>query len=756
MFEFLFKYPVWAYERGEVKLGVSGFGLSLALVLAAAAIAVLVTYGGLGRLRRRDRAVLIALRAVGVLLLLLALVRPVLTLAAAVPQQNVVGVLLDDSQSMRTVDVGEESRSAVVHREFDSPESPLMRALSERFVVRLFRFSSGVHRIADARELAFDGTQSRIGDALRRARDELAGMPVSGLVVVSDGADTTGATLADTVLSLKANAVPVFTVGLGQDAIARDIQIGPVTTPRHVLLGTTLVVEVAVTHRGFSGASLPLNVESDGQILASEQVTLRQDGESAAVRLRFTAETPGSHIFRFRVPPQLGEAIVENNMRDALIQVDERREKILQVEGEPRFEVKFARNAVEPDEQLQLVLLQRTAENKFYRLFVDTPEELAAGFPRTREELFAYRGLVLGSLEASALTQDQLRMIAEFVDRRGGGLLVVGGTSAFGEGGYGGTPVGEALPVTLDGNRQDAGTVLESLKVQPTRAGLLHAVTRLAGDEGESAATWARLPEVTTVNRVGQVKPGGTALLSGSTEGGAERVVLAYHRYGRGKVIALTPQDLWLWQMHADVAVEDMTYETFWRQMMRWLVADVPDQVVVATSADRVERGEQIGLSVSVADRAFVPVNSAQVSVTIAAPSGKTTEMALQWVGERDGEYRASFVPDEDGTHEVRADAVQKGESVGGGVTTFRVAPSDAEAFDAAMRAPLLQRLAEETGGQFYTAETLSKLPDDLRYTERGVTVVEERDLWDMPALLFALGACLLGEWSFRRWRGLA
>ncbi|MGE3844835.1 MAG: hypothetical protein AB7I50_25000, partial [Vicinamibacterales bacterium] len=440
MFEFLFKYPAWAFERGELKLATSGVAFSVAVVLAVAALALLTTYGGLRRVHGRDRAVLVGLRALGILLLLLALLQPVLSLAAAVPQQNVVAVLLDDSLSMRTADVEGQPRGSVVHREFDSSASPLLRALSERFVVRLFRFGSNVTRVEDARELDFSGTQSRIGDALRRVRDDLAGTPVSGLVVVTDGADTTGATLAETVLSLKASAVPVFSVAVGQDAIARDIQIGQVVTPRAVLRGTTLVVEVAVTHRGFSGEGVPVNVESEGQILASEQVTLRQDGEAATVRVRFTADLPGAHVFRFRVPPQEAEAVTENNTREVLIQVDERREKILHVEGEPRYEVKFARSAVEEDKQLQLVLLQRTAENKYYRLFVDTPDELVGGFPRSREELFAYRALVLGSLEASALTQDQLRMIAEFVDRRGGGLLVLGGTNSFGEGGYAGTP----------------------------------------------------------------------------------------------------------------------------------------------------------------------------------------------------------------------------------------------------------------------------------------------------------------------------
>ena len=84
---------------------------------------------------------------------------------------------------------------------------------------------------------------------------------------------------------------------------------------------------------------------------------------------------------------------------------------------------------MQDDANLQLVALQRTADNKYLRLGVDDADQLLGGFPKTREELFAYRGLILGSIEAGAFTGDQLRMIAEFVERRGGGLLMLGGAA---------------------------------------------------------------------------------------------------------------------------------------------------------------------------------------------------------------------------------------------------------------------------------------------------------------------------------------
>ena len=160
-------------------------------------------------------------------------------------------------------------------------------------------------------------------------------------------------------------------------------------------------------------------------------------------------------MFRLKVAPQAGEVVTQNNQRDVQIDIRDRKERILYYEGEPRFEMKFARQAIKDDKNLELVTLQRTAENKYLRLDVDAAGvELAAGFPKTREELFAYRGLVLGSVEASAFNADQLRMIAEFVDVRGGGLLLLGGARAFAEGGYAGTPLAEMMPVVLESRRR--------------------------------------------------------------------------------------------------------------------------------------------------------------------------------------------------------------------------------------------------------------------------------------------------------------
>ena len=208
--------------------------------------------------------------------------------------------------------------------------------------------------------------------------------------------------------------------------------------------------------------------------------------------------------------------------------------------------------------------------------------------------------------------------------------------------------------------------------------------------------------------------------------------------------------------MDASVAVDDMTHETYWRQLLRWLVDGVPDQVEFQSVPELIEPGEEATIVADVADSSFIEVNDARVTATVTGPSGQPVQVPLLWTGQRNGEYRATFMPAEQGLHELRVEAARGQTPLGQDQAHVRVGPSDGEYFDATRRAPLLRRISEQTGGRFYAPEDIASLADDLKYTGRGVTSIEERDLWDMPVLLLAMLALTLGEWVFRRARKLA
>jgi uncharacterized membrane protein len=743
--EFFFKYRPVVFEKGRFAFAAGRPAMVVALVLVLLGLALLVTYRRApGHASSRYRGALAALRAALLILLGVLLLQPTLLVSTAVPQRNVVGILVDDSRSMTIADNGQLTRGDQV-RSLLAPEAALPVALGEQFQLRWFRFSRRPERIRGPDGLAFAGNRSDLSTALDEVRRELAAMPLAGLVLVTDGADNADSAITRAVLSLTAAGVPVYTVGVGEERYPTDLELTRVTAPRAALRGGSVLVEALVQQQGGGRDSANIVVEEAGRILATRRFALPGDGQAATISIPVPLPEAGARQLTVRLPSLPGEAVTRNNARETLVAVRDRDERILYYEGEPRFEFAFMRRAVAADTNLSVVGLERTAEGKFLRLGVEDSLDLAAGFPRTREELFKYRAVILGSVEASAFTAEQLRMIAEFAGTRGGGLLLLGGRRAFGEGAWHDTPLEDVSPLLLDQPR-DTG-FFRVLAVQPSAAGRDHPVTQLA---------WDSLPPVTAVNRVGTLKPGAVALLSGrDTAGRGEQPVLAFQRYGRGRVIALPVQDTWHWQMAAQIAVDDQKYETFWRQLLRWLADESPDRLEVAAQVEDLAPGEPVTLDVELRDKTWQPVNDGAVTARVTDPAGVVTEVPLDWVIGADGRYRGAFTARTAGEYRIEATSVG-GDTLAAEPTFVRAGEVSREFFGAGQRAPLLRRIAEETGGKYYTMATASALPRDIVYTERGITATEQLDLWDMPIVFFLLAGLLAGEWGLRRARGMS
>ncbi len=762
LFAFLFKYKPFVFAKGELVVAATPASLAAAVLVVALGVPIIRQYRGVGgRSTRRDRLVLAGLRAAILLVAVVCLLRPALVVATAVPQQNFLGVLIDDSRSMRVADGGDIARAEQVAEWLDRERSGLLSSLEERFRLRLFSFSDLARRIEAVGDLEFAGARTNLQRALEGSRQELAGVPLSGLVVISDGADNDSSGLTETLNGFSDADVPVFTVGVGREEFARDIEVARVEAPAEVMQSAAVAADVVVRQRGYGGETVALYVEDGGRIVSTVDVTLPRTGESTVVRTRFVAEEAGPRLITFRIDVAEDEMVRQNNALETLVTVRDDKARILYFEGEPRYEVGFMRRALNEDRNIALATLVRTAPNKFQTLIVDPDErfggqsELFSGFPRTREELYRYSAIILGSVEADFFTPDQLQMINDFVSRRGGGLLALGARRSFGQGGYAGTPVAEALPVVLE---SDPGPDWRAeLRVEPTLFGRSHPVVQLEDSPAASLARWDSMPPLLAQNRVTRVKPGAATLLEGRSEEIDEpQVVLAYQRYGAGKTIALTASDTWKWQMHHDMPLEDTTHETFWQQMLRWLVADVAGQVRAELGRDRFAPGETVTVVADVFDDRYLAVNDAVVRAIVTAPDGSISTLEPAWTVDVDGRYEASFVAAAAGFYDVRVTAEGREGPLGEDTVTGQAAELTQEFFGAEMNRELLSRVAAETGGRFYTDQNLDELPGDIAFTEGGTTVTEVLDLWDMPVFFFLLVGLAGAEWSFRKLRRLA
>ncbi len=705
----------------------------------------------------RDRAVLTALRLGALLVLAFALSRPVLVVPAVRPQENTLAVLIDDSRSMQVTDAGGKARALAVQELLGDEGRGLLSRLQQQFKLQLYRFSDRAERISALSELSFQGDRTDLARAVERVARDLAAVPAAGLVLLTDGAHNGSASLAEARLALAEAGLPVYAIGVGSDRLDRDVEFERLQGPGVALRGSTVILDLAISQHGFAGRRVRVNVEDNGQVVASREIELAKKGEATTARIAVDLRQAGPRVVRAYVAPAPEEQVRENNRREILILVEDHREKILYFEGEPRFEVKFLRRAVAEDPNLQLVVLQRTAENKFLRLDVDHEDELAAGFPKTRAELFRYGALILGSVEAAFFTHDQLEIIADFLRQRGGGLLLLGGRRALREGGYAETPLADALPVVLEPRApQDTSASFREIKIELTPAGRIHPALQLNIDSEASLRRWNSLPPLSTVNSVRTVKPAATTLLLGRFKDLREPMpVLTFHRYGRGKVAVFAVQDSWLWQMHADIPLEDQTHETLWRQLLRWLLSDVPDPVAISASPPQIPVGETVTLTAEVADSTFLGVNGAVVRARVVAPDGSEKQVPLEWSVTRDGEYQGRAAVDQAGLYEVSVEARAGGALLGTSSAHFRAGGESEEMFSPVLRRAVLEELARETGGRFYRLEEADRVEQEVRYSRAGLSVMEEHELWNMPVVLFLLIALLAAEWGYRKYRGL-
>jgi uncharacterized membrane protein len=757
VWEFLFKYPAGMFARGTITLFGSGW-LYLAIVLATAvAIPTLLYYRrattGMGV---AERGVLSLTRTAAVALLVLTLFQPLLTVTNAVSQRTIVGVLLDDSISMGIADQDGSSRAQFMADAFHPQRGSVTKALPRHLEPRFFKFASGTTALTGASDMTFTGPRTDLGQALDGVRGAIDPQSLAALIVVSDGAVTQATALGEKLSAYRAADVPITTVAVGQASFATDIEVGGISMPRRVLKDSSIVADVLIRQRGFDNQRIKLLVEDGGELIASEEVDLSANQRERTVTTRFTASQPGVRRLRFHVLPAEGEMLAENNARETILDVATDRQRILYFEGEPRFELKFLRRAVAKDENLRVVSLVRTAENKYYRIGIDDPEELAEGFPKSADALFAYSGLILGSVEASHFSADQLTLIADFVSRRGGGLLVLGGRRALTQGGYGGTPVADLLPVVLNNKRIDP--ILAQVSVRPTAVGYAHPIGQLATTDPASLS-WEKLPQLTVLHPLYNTKPGASTLLEGL---GADLdkpvTVLAEQRFGRGRALVLNAQNTWTWQMHQDVPLADQTHEVLWRQLLRWLVHSAPDGVTVHAATEHPLANEAVEITAEVFDASFHPQNNAAVQLIVHTPIGDRLELPMTWDTTKNGVYRLQLTPEHNGVYEMTVEA-RSDKRLASGKMQLAVGMITPDYFGGEMRDGMLRQIAQETGGRFYHADEVNAHPDDvadgLALSESGVSVEQRLPLWDMPVVFLLLIALLGFEWLYRRWRGL-
>lgn len=783
-----------------------------AAVLAAAATALLVL--SYRRTPRMGVARVIAscLKLAAILLLALCLLEPLWTGRRAESGANFFAVVVDNSSGMNICDAGStRSRGEALQAALQTGNADWLGALADNFQVRRYIFDSRLRRTTDFSELAFDGKASAIGATLRTIAERYRNRPLAGVLLLTDGNATDTAEH-----SYDLSGVPaVYPVLIGRADQQKDISLANVSVTQTSFEDAPVMIQADVEASGYAGKTVIIDlVEDANNFVERRQWAVSGNDVKQVFRFRMRPKKTGVLFYRVKVSEMLkGESPVEsalplaaaervaagseatqaNNQRTIVVDRGKGPYRILYVAGRPNWEYKFLTRAISEDPHVQLVGLLRVARrepkydwrgrtgessNPLYRGFDGVDEEqteqydqpvlvrlntrddveLRDGFPRTREELFGYHAVILDDVEAGFFTTDQMDMLRSFVSERGGGFLMLGGKESFQKGNFERTAIGRILPVHLD--RLPEEPTGGQVRLNLTRQGWLQPWARLRDNEQAEEQRLSNMPNFRVFNRLASVKAGATVVATiGDDQSAADGFpALVVQRFGKGRTAALTVGDIWRWglkesEMHADM-------NKFWRQTLRWLVADVPERISITPVLQSDRTNQAVVLRVQTRNKEFEPMDGVSVAVEVRDPQGEKVRLTAEPVLTEAGLFEAAYIPRLSGGYYAcatvaDAEAIQLGTAETGWAV-------DIEAQEFRSIRPnqaLLEKIARQTSGQVIELSELEDFARSLPARNAPITTTWVKPLWDLPGVLPALFLliliCFAGEWALRRRRGL-
>lgn len=756
-----------------------------------------------GVLPRRVAAMLCKLAVF--VLLILCLLEPMLVKQTAKTGENVVLLLADNSASLALNDpdttkpLGEELRPIFDH---DTKGLPAWRTRLEGiFRVHAFIFDDHLHEQGKESKLTFKSLRSALSTSLESLTQRYEKQPLAAMLLFTDG-NATDAAQFEKLLTQK-STVPIYPVVMGLNKAPHDLALKSVDVTQTPFEDSPITLTAQVAAHGFEGQEIALQIRDEsGKVVHTEKHTLQARELMHTFVAHFRPEKMGLSFFKVMVLRSVvkehltdenklaassGEITLENNQR--LIAIDRHTGpyRVLYVSGRPNWDYKFMRRALEADDEVKLVSLIRMAkrEPKFVwrgrdgessnplfrgfksdvpeeerrydqpvlvRLGISDKQELADGFPRTAEELFSsYRAIILDDIEAAFFTQEQMALLERFVSVRGGSLLMMGGQESFRLGGYEHTPVGRMLPVYLD--QVGATHAVEDVHFNLTREGWLEPWMRLRATETDEEMRMAKMPTFFSLNRTTAIKPGASILATVVDADKKSYPVWVVQRYGSGRVASVMIGDVWRWGMRDPDSHADM--DKSWRQLLRWLVVDVPERVELQNSITAAGSHELINPQVRVRDKAFLPQDDATVKIEIEEPEKGHLDLTAEPSNREAGLFDLSSHASKAGAYRIKASVKDgTGTEIGSTSTGWALNPA-ADEFQSLMpNRALLERLALWSGGRVLAMKDVADWARTMPNKKLPVMETRTEPLWHQPWFLLLVVALLGTEWWLRRRQG--
>lgn len=714
------------------------------------------------------------------------------------PADQFVLLLFDDSKSMGIPDVSGETRGNRLKRAVADARETMTAPLRRRYQVAMYKFGEGLERISSLDDLAFRQGETDHGHALDGALADFHGIDLAAVVLFSDGVEQPGEAL-DVLARVGEWGVPLLTVGVGELESWSDLQMESVSFSRSHGDKRPVSTRVAFSAVGLAERRAVVEVLDGQRVVASKTITINGSREPHEVHLEFRPDREGwlAYTARVRLDGAASEAgaperVLGNNSASFLIDNREKSWRVFYFCGRPNWENKFVQRALKTEREFDLTSVLRisAAETKFvfrgkkstlvnplfegfalddkdqprydeavFLRFGGRPEDAGRGFPEKAEDLFGYDLIMLGDIEAGFFSLDQLELVKEFVRKRGGVLLMLGGPHSFSEGDYQATILETLLPVVLEKKKEPDARVTafsREFKAKPTVDGRLSGYWNLSTNPVENERLWSELPDLAGLNRFPFTRPGATIMAaSDSPDSDIDGLPLfAAQPYGAGKSAVLATGATWAWHMRTEAG--DPRHGDLWRRLVHGLARESAPKIWWRNKRERYVENQEITLEILAKDDRFEEWTGLQGRLSLRPPGRAARDLALEESLEEPGLYQSRLIAGRAGLYQWKLSRSGKGEPRVLLEEALLVEPDQREWNHARFDPKFLRELAETSGGEYFSLDRLAEIPARIPPTSHRESERVRLPIWHFWGFFAILIALLSLEWFLRRKRGFA
>ncbi|ODU00932.1 MAG: hypothetical protein ABS79_02545, partial [Planctomycetes bacterium SCN 63-9] len=617
--------------------------------------------------------------------------------------------------------------------------------------VKFYRFDSRIAEISEEEGLKFDGTSSSLGTALIEAEKRQGGKRIAKMFVFSDFSSNAGTNPLAAARRLKNQQVTIDTIGLGTESAgagSRDISVREILSAPSVFVKNQLDVRGTLSARGYSDQPIAVELLVDGQPepVAKTEVRVPVGTDQVQISgLKYAPQTPGEKLLTLRVVPKEGEFITTNNEVSSFVTVLSGGLNVLYLQGPSgAWEMRFLMKSIKtsPDIQVDFIQLRKPAQGNKSEVENDR-------FMPGR-----YNAFILGDLPANYLTTQQLGLLRTAISK-GAGLMMLGGLSSFGRGGWGQTSLMEILPFERLSPAEQQIEPEGGIKFVPRDLGAEGAFLQLAQSREESNSIWRRLPPLTGANQFTDLKQS-ASVYADSGEASPVPLMVGMNTLGFSRVLAFAGET-WVWARATDEGRQ--AHRKFWRQVIFWLCRkeDQGDNQVKLNLVDRrLGSGQRLDYSVSAKNAKGETLKNVRFETKVEHegpnPSAENLEEPYNQGDEVRGSYEAKGEP---GVYRMTVVAKIDSLEIGRDSARFLVYQDDRELESPAANLSEGRLIAEITGGEVIPPQRLLnhlKSIDQSAYTEYASHA--EHRVWDNWPFLLIFTTLLTMEWWLRKRHG--